>query len=281
MLHTSALLVTLRLSTFAPKRKDKRVTAAVLKQHGVTSADLGAWSTTLLPAHATQPMTSLASRIRKWHGSMTLCWDRDGTALLPNLKYFDYQQEKLELEGEWDTAVAKFCREYPDYLAEAKRTLNGLFNPALYPASSEVHRKFAFRVDMEPIPDAADFRIALSHAERADLQRQMEVRLAEAAKAAETDLLQRVAEPLTKLIERLANPDKTVKDPLIKSLGTVLDSIDAYNVTDNPAIRSLRDQIRGGLMPYTASQLTHDASLRSAAAERAQAIMEQMEALYA
>lgn len=277
-LQTSALLITLRLNSFAPKRKDKRITAEVLRKHAVLDKDLGAWSTTLLPAHATDPIAAINSKIRKFHTAHTLTWDREGTGLLPGVKYFDYAQEMGKLKAEWQSKVDTFVDNYPSYLAEAKITLNGLFNPDLYPAADRVREKFAFRLDPEPIPDTGDFRVSMSQSERAALQAGLEEKLKEATLIAQRDLLNRVAEPITRLVSRLANPNGTVREPLLESLDRVLRDVSAYNVTNDPAIESLKREIQQQLTTYTADQLTHDPILRSSAADKAQAILEKMAA---
>lgn len=276
MLHHTALLVTLRLSAFAPRRKDKRVTADVLRQHHAASSDLGAWSTTLLPAHATDPVSAIASKIRKYHAEQTLCWDRDGTNLLPTVRYMDYTAEMNTLRDEWQEKVNHFVQHYPDYLEEARRTLNGLFNPRLYPHIGQVRNKFSFRLEAEPVPAAADFRIQLRQDERASLERQLEERLAAAAAAAQRDLLSRLAEPLTGIVNTLAAPDKPVHPNQLAALARVLGDVDALNVTNHPGITALKADIQSAMQRYTPQQMNQDSTLRAAATERAQAVLDKI-----
>lgn len=277
-LSTTALLITLKLSTFSPRRKDPRITADVLRKHSVTSNDLGAWSTTLLPAHATNPITNLAQRIRKHHTQTVLPWDRDGTGLLPGLKFFDYTSTSSDFRIEWDAAVNTFVQNYPAYLNEAKQTLNGLFNPDLYPYPSEVRSKFSFIVQPEPVPVADDLRISLSDSERQQLQSQMEERLQQATEAAQKELLHRIAQPISKLVNSLANPDAPIREGHLTRLHEVLKDVEAYNLTSDPQISALKTEILQQLGTYSADSLSSHQVLRQAAADKAQAILQKMAA---
>ena len=54
---------------------------------------------------------------------------------------------------------------------EARQSLNGLFNPADYPAPDKISGLFTMRVDVDPMPTAEDFRVALSEDENARKRR--------------------------------------------------------------------------------------------------------------
>ena len=86
MLNKKAILVTLSLSSFSPRKTDKRVTSQVLNQHSAAS-DAGKFVKNLLPDEAIEPIKKLDGEIRQFHYNNTVPWCDDGLRLLPILRY--------------------------------------------------------------------------------------------------------------------------------------------------------------------------------------------------
>lgn len=275
MLNKKAILVTLSLSSFSPRKTDKRVTNQVLDQHAAAS-DAGRFIKNLLPDEAIEPIKKLDGEIRQLHYDNTVPWGDDGLRLLPILRYETYMEKMRQNRAARETLVQKFLENYQCWVENAPARLHGLYNPNDYPSRDSVAVKFAFKLQCQPVPDGGDFRVDVATEELDALRRSMDVRVAEAAKLAHQDLCRRMAEPLAAMVERLSQPDAIFRDSLIGNLREIVALIPALNVTGDSQLEVVRQRVLAELAHYTPDQLRENKDDRKTAAAKAQAILEQM-----
>lgn len=274
-LHERAILVTLSLSAFAPRKVDRRVTNTVLHQHGA-GHDAGRWVKNLLPETALKPIAELDGEIRRFHASRTLPWTDDGRRILPTAAFVDYMAQMRAYRAAREERVRTFLGNYTLHLAEARRILNGTFNPADYPDPGRVHRRFGFRLDSTPVPDAQDFRVSLHDTDLDELRGSVQSQVERAEQIARNDLLLRIAEPLTNMVNRLSDREAVFRDSLIENLKEIAAVIPALNITGDPRIESLRVSITSELIRFSPDALRADPTLRAGTAAKAQAILDKM-----
>lgn len=272
-LSEKAMLVTLTIGMFAPRKTDRRVTHETNTAHN-TDSRAGRYIKNLLPEQSIQPITKLASEIRAYNLSNTLPWLNDGTRMLPAAKWCDYTTQIRAYRSRWDEAVSRFINDYSTYVEEAKVILNGMFNADDYPPADEVRRKFVFRTTTLPLPDCQDFRVGLVNGELAEIQAEMSERLAEVREEARRELHSRIMEPVARMAERLSKSDAVFRDTLVENIREIVMVIPDLNIDNDPALTSLSDAAKELIVdPQT---LRDNPMVRSVVADKAAALLERM-----
>ena len=276
-LKDRAILITLGISSFAPRKTDKRVTSEVLNQHGA-GHDAGRWIKNLLPEAALRPIGELDSEIRRFHYQRTLPWTDDGRRILPTSAFDEYMTQMRAFRSAREARVKSFLDNYDRYVHEAKRILNGTFEQADYPDRYTAQRRFSFRLDSVPIPSETDFRVTLSDGDMDDLRQSVRSQVERAEQLARNDLLLRLSEPLTHMVNRLGDGSAVFRDSLVENLREIAALIPSLNVTGDPRIEALRAEITEKLCNFPAETLRTVEVIRGAVARDAQSILDKMSA---
>ena len=274
-LKNRAILITLGLSSFAPRKTDKRVTEKVLNQHGA-GHDAGRWIKNLLPEAALKPVTELDGEIRRFHYQHTLPWTDDGRRILSTAGFDAYMTQMRAFRTAREARVRTFLDNYDRYVQEARRILNGTFDPGDYPDRATAARRFDFRLDSIPIPDASDFRVTLAEGDMDDLRASVRSQVERAEQLARNDLLLRIAEPLAHMVTRLADDSAVFRDSLVENLREIAALIPALNVTGDARIEALRVEVVDKLCRFSPEALRTNSIVRGAVARDAQAILDKM-----
>ena len=276
-LNNRAILITLGLSAYAPRKTDKRVTNQVLNQHGA-GHDAGRWIKNLLPEAALKPIGELDGEIRRFHYQRTLPWTDDGRRILPTAAFDDYMTQMRAYRAAREIRVKGFLDNYDRYVQEAKRILNGTFDQSDYPDRFTAQRRFGFRLDSVPVPSETDFRVSLADGDMDALRESVRSQVERAEQLARNDLLLRLAEPLAHMVNRLADGSSVFRDSLVENLREVVSLIPALNVTGDPRIEALRAEITEKLCNFTPETLRTNDVVRGAVARDAQSILDKMSA---
>jgi len=274
MLQDKALLVSLSLSMFSGSKTDKRLTRRVLREHSAAQGSLRV-AKRMLPEEALEPIKKLHGEIREHHYNHTVPWG-ENERLLASSYYMEYADWMRARRSDLDRAVASFLQNYPIFIDEARRQLNGAFNAEDYPGPDAVRNRFGFRLEYKPVPEAGDFRISLMHEEMEALRAQLAARIEEAERAARSDVARRIAEPLAAMVNRLSDPDSKFKDSLVTNLRQICDLIPTLNITGDKALEATRQHIHATLYHTDPGLLRENPTIRSATAKKAQDILTSM-----
>jgi len=152
----------------------------------------------------------------------------------------DAESHVTDLVAHWDYEVSKDLTRLAQ-IAAAKGKPN-LANPSDYPTSAEIQDRFGIEVRFMPVPTSGDFRVAISDADKASLQRQLQDAEASAAK----HVIEQMMEPMQRAVEKLAVPigdDGSIfRDSLIDNMVEVADRMARVNVSDDAdVIRRIAD----------------------------------------
>lgn len=279
-IHSRALLVWLRISTWSARRYDKKVSAEVNATHNA-SADAGRYNKMLLPgdAKAYKQLTALAGSIRAQHYANTLAWSDEGWRLLPTANYTQYTTWLRDRQREFSIALNEFSTDYPALRAQAARLLNGLYRDEDYPDVHDLRSRFSLGVEYEPVPAQGDLRVDLGADQIAIIEQAIGARTDRAVADAMKDAWSRLHEVVSKIAERLAQPDAIFRDTLISNAEEVCDLLQRLNVTDDPNLESMRVRVRRELTRYSPDTLRDVPSHRQQTAERAASILSAMSGL--
>ena len=102
---------------------------------------------------------------------MTLPWDDDGRRILPSTLYSAYTDAMREFKRIDQKLRLDFLAVYPRLVSEARQRLGTMYDPADFPDVTVIPTKFDIKIAFEQIPDAKDFRVAVSD-EAAELIRE-------------------------------------------------------------------------------------------------------------
>ena len=278
-LRDKAMLVRLHISQWTARKLDRKVTQEVAQQHGA-SEDAGRYNKLLVAKEHLATIAKVANAARTYFYANTLPWNDDGSRILPAANWAAYAKDLRQFRQDFERAAAAFVAGYPRFVQEAERRLNGLFRRGDYPEPGDIARRFAFTVDVDPLPAADDFRVNLSAedvaAVRADIEARTQARISEAMQ----DLWQRLRQAVRHAHERLRDERAIFRDSLIGNLKDLCEVLPRLNLTDDPQLEALRQEVERDLATWDPEALRRSPLWRKRAAEDAKAILEKMTAYF-
>ena len=274
-LHDKSLLICLNLSGIASARADKQITRDVIFQQNA-QADAGRWVSRLWTREAMEPIRGLDSQIRSLHYAKTLPWMDKGERIIATKIFTDYMAQMRELRFKRETLVQGFIDNYDDWLDQARAMRGDSFKFEEYPTRWGARDKFKFELTSAPIPHRDDFRITLAKEDMSEIQDALDQRVQDAELTARRDLYRRMAEPVAKLVERLAQPDARFTAATLNVLRELCATLPDVNVLDDPEVEMLRATIEAQLCHLDADSITESRSDRSRALSKANDILAKM-----
>jgi hypothetical protein len=277
-LISRAMLASLRISSWSARKYDKKVTAETNAHHGA-DADAGRYNKMLLPGDASsyKALTSHIAATRVLHYEQTLAWSDDGWRLLPVANYQKYTDKLRAAKHTYDSLLADFLADYPALQAAARVKLNGMYREDDYPTN--LASKYGFAVEYNPVPSGGDFRVQISQAEIDIIATRTESRVKHAFEGAQADAVKRLHDCVSRIHERLAQPEAIFRDSLIDNARELCDVLSRLNVADDKDLEILRRKT-AGLATVSPDTLRNDPVARIQTANDAQSILDQMLNVY-
>ncbi len=281
-IHTRALLVWLKISTWSARKYDKGVTNKVNAQYAASS-DAGRYNKHLLPgdAKAYKALIQLTGAIRQQHYSNTLAWSDEGWRLLPTANYTQYTDWLRKQQALFSTTLAEFIADYPAMRAQAAKLLNGLYRDEDYPETCDLYSRFALGVEYEPVPARGDVRVSLGTDTIEMIEASIADRMNRATATAMADCWQRLHSAVAAINARLSQPDAIFRDSLIDNARQVCDVLKRLNVTNDQDLETMRARVETDLLRYAPQTLRDIDTTRAHTARKAQTILDQMASFYA
>lgn len=279
-LADKAMLGSVRIRQWSGFKIDKEATKQVT-QDNHADANSGRFNKTLVSRDALAKIVTTANKARDEHYARTLPWHDNGNRILSAAGYLGYTEVMRTLRAEYEAAVSEFIAAYPDYVANAVKSLGDLYKPADYPSANELVRKFGFDVVITNLPDAADFRVDLSGIEadmiRADIERLTQDAIGQAM----ADVFNRVADAVGKMAEKLSETRATAKgeaaaifrDSLVQNVRDLVDLLPSLNVTGDATLTAIAERMRAELCGFDADALRDDPKARKDVAKAAAEIL--------
>lgn len=288
-IHTRAVLVWLQIGTWTARKYDKAATREITAHYNA-SIDSARVNKSLLPADAASyiALTQLATSIRAEHYKRALAWTDEGWRLLPTANYMDYTAWYRDVSRQFEAAKATFGADYPALRAAAPSRLNGMWRAEDYPATQDVLARFRLGVEFAPVPAVGDIRVDLGSDQIALIESSVTARVQSATSAAMHDAWTRLYTVVAHISERLnaptstntKRPVNTFRDTLIGNAREVCDALKRLNVTNDPALETLRARVESELSTVDPEILRDDLSVRADTARKADSIMAAMAGFY-
>ena len=284
-LSRKATLVSVNISMWTARKFDRKVTEQVNREHGAV-ADAGRFNKLLIEAKRLEAINSLVSQARKLHHTYTKPWCDEGLRILPNMLHAKFADEFRKIKREYDQEADHFCLAYPTFVEERKRALNGLFNPADYPAPSTIRDKFKCEVKTFPVPDAEDFRSDVLDADTIeDIRRELEATSDTVLNGAMKDTADKIGEVVGHMAEKLKSYGTTAGKKsfftasLVENVRELADLLPAFNLTNDPKLDAIAGRIKRELCTEEASELRENEAARATVQKSAEDILKDVEGL--
>ena len=278
-MHTRAMLVSLRISAWSARKYDRKISAETAAAHGAT-IDAGRYNKHLMPADAKsyKELTSHIASTRVRHYEQTLAWSDDGWRLLPVRNYDKYTDTLRKDQHTFDALLHTFLADYPTLRESARVMLNGMYQESDYPRN--LGDRYSFGIEFNPVPTGGDFRVSLSQEEITAISARTEERVKQAFADAQQDAVKRLFDVVRKMHAKLMEPDAIFRDSLITNVRETVDVLSRLNLADDPELERLRRETELLATVSEPETLRKNQDVRIETANRAQSILDAMNATY-
>ena len=280
-LSTRAMLCSVSISVWSARKHDPDASEEIALQHGA-QADSGRYHKVLLPRQALAEIQKIVSEARQEHYFKTLPWDDNGYRVLPAAAYMDHVEKMRGLSNRFTGAVDILARQFLILIDQARTRLGGLFREADYPTPDELRAKFSFETKVMPLPDADDFRVTLGDEEKARIKRQITAAVEASLQVGSRELWFRLYEAVQHMADRLTaykvtdqRVEHPFRDTVVTNLVKLVDVLPKLNVTNDPELDRLAEQVRTSLL-IDPKELRKSDAVRAETAKAASAIAQQM-----
>jgi hypothetical protein len=275
-LSRNAMLVSLSISQYSGKKRDKRLDESAAKACNTETAFLDAHKH-IIDKSQFKAITKAANKIRTRHYELTIPWNHEGMSLLPSKVFWQYTQEMRELTDSFHTTVDNFLRHYELYKSDAKQRLGVLYEESDYPDVSTLKSSFGVRFSYFPIPSADHFAVNIEAEELEEIKASVRAEVELNEQHATQHLWDKVYELVERTYITLSDPEKIFKESLVDNLTQYVELIPSLNVLGDKKLDRVIEMIKADLCGYSADTLRHDKDVRSEVASKALKIRNYME----
>ena len=274
----AGILVKLSISMWDGKKSDKKATAVVAKSFN-SQQGFGDFIKNLFPGPSRlylDKVQQVATQIRAFHYRETAPW-YEGVQVLKASAYTNYDLEMSRLiKGVWVEAVRAFEENYDQMVEEAKTYLGGLFNQTDYPKLEDLKRKFEIRHQYFELRETEDFRLHLSPEAEERLKSEFEKSFNSQLGEALTAVYKRIDAALQQAMKNLTvlPGSGRFRKEWHSNLKDLVDSMGSLNLTDDPKLTELGDQIKKFLEDYPLEDVEEVLPARQEAQRKVQGIMD-------
>jgi hypothetical protein len=285
-----AVLAAVQTSSLGMSRLDKRASSDADQQHHAKEGT-GKLSVNRMPG-AEPAVTAIKQKqgeARRLLFGRTTQFGADRRLLL-NIHINEFVDEFGIVKKEHDRLVAKFVDDAATYIFEAQKNL-GNYN-VTPPTRQEIARAFSLDFELSPVPNVGAFQASGG----GELEKQLKSRFEDDIRAAwgnaQKELIERLAEPLENLVDRMKayearerlkkkgiTPDKsgTFKSTVISNVTSVAEIFRSFNIENDPQLTEIADKL-AEFEGIEHGDLTGSADLRKQVAKRAAEIRQELSA---
>ena len=276
-LSQKAVLIKLSVSQWTARKFDRAVTQEVADAHGV-QADAGRYNKVLIESSEIKKVAKATNAARTFFYANTLPWS-DEYRIRPTQGYMEFINDLGEHKTEFQNRVMDFCGMYSDLQTKARLTLKGMYNPGDYPSPERINKKFDFSVSVLPLAGAKDFRINLSKEQVAQMGAQLERQNAKAVKQAMRTAWTRLHDAVTHMADKLSGEKTVFRNSLVDNLEELTRVLPVLNITNDPELAKVCDEISRSLCSYDPDTLRKDDLARGKTGRAAKKISKAIESV--
>lgn len=273
---SSCMVVNLQIGVWKGYRLDKEASRIVTEQNGA-HADAARVNKHLISKEALAPVESAANAVRNHFYTNTLPWKDNGDRVLTRKRFTNFIATHEQLAAKFYEAVDTLVDEaYPQELGKAEFRMGELWKPGDYPKSDELRRRFYINLDIDAVTTANDFRVSLDEDAAEIVKNGMESAMEQRLRRAMQDVWGRLSDVVTHFHDRMADDKAKFWDTTVTKIAEVVELLPDLNLTNDPELERIRREVEQHLSNLSPSELRKDPEMRSAAADEAQRIMDDM-----
>ena len=273
---TDCMVISVRIGLWMGYRLDRDATRKVTSEAGAVD-DAARVNKHIIPKEALKPLVATSGAVRAHFYDRTLPWKDNGDRILPRAMYARFIPEHGELKQKFHDEVDRFLTQtYISAIDQAEFRMGELFKAEDYPTPRELRSKFYIGLDIDAVTEAGDFRVKGMNAGDVDrIKEEMNAAHDERIIRAMGDVWSRLNETLAHYADKMAS-DAIFRDSTVRNLENLIAIIPALNVTGNPKLTAITDEITEKLIGYEPNDLRKDKAVRNEAASEAQRILDDM-----
>lgn len=283
----NALVVNLSISMWAGHKLDKAKTSEV-NYNANAESDASRVNKHLVSKASLAAIVRAAGAMRQYVYRATLPWGDNGDRLIGASGYMAFVEEFAKLKQQFDEAVEDFITvQYPAERARAQFRMGDMFVPGEYPEPETLRRKFGATLDVHGVPAATDLRAQLRDEDIQHLRAEIENHNAAKLRTAMQTLWQRLFDTVSHFADRMQEDETTpdgcrrFKDATVRNLHRLLAEVPALNISGDPALDELCDDLRAKLSGLEATTLRTSPTAREQARRAAAGIAAKMSGMMA
>lgn len=266
--------VYLSIGTIPATVKDIRLTNSTLREKEA-SPDGGEWRTRLWGKRnrAYRNLVNSISVARTYLKSMTLQSDVRGERILKTTAYMDIKTKMKMLEERYWDCVRKFLDGYDEMVAQEKERLSALAINVAFPTREQIETKFRFDLWFGGVPEGDDlmrkYGMELPLDEVARIAERTEEKTKQQIAKAMLESWRRIFNTVYDMAVKLADEDHKFRNSLIGNIRSLVNMMPHMNLTDDPQLNEIKEQIEEKLLSKTASELKANPEVRKEVAKSA------------
>ncbi len=280
-----AMLVSLHLSAWSGMLVDREVSDEVTTSHKADKA-AGRFNKRIVATSFFADVSTAHQQGSRIHKLYTLPWEDGGTRILANTGFMVYSTAMKDCRLKSEAAVRALKGQLQAIKADGKSRLGTMYNEDDYPSEDDLMAKFGFDVEVKAVPDSSDFRVQMSDESAKAIVKDIERRTNQRLENAMNDVFLRVADVVGHLSQKLKDyvPAKdgnkaggVIRDSVIQNIYELAsEALPILNVTNDPRITALQEQLVNDLAEHSPEILRSDAKVRAATLSKADKILKKV-----
>lgn len=263
------MLIDLNISQWAGMKKDKRASEKVTSDHHAKRGSARVTKSLLHDCQDLQAIQQLVGQARNHvHYVYTQNWSDNGQRFCSTKAYFHYWPIITQMRDDFYRLVETFLSNYSWEITKAQAELGDLFDEDDYPSVEELRNKFRFEIVRSPVPDSGHWMLDIAKEDLDEMREECESYTSKRIAEAMNDVWSRLHKAMTTISERLDYGDdeqkKIFKASTVDNLHELVDLLDVLNVTDDPTMVQMKDDLARAMRGVTPEALREDAALRAA-----------------
>lgn len=280
----NGMLVRFQSSVWTARKMDKDATREAKATAGAKEKAGVRVYKSVIAADALERIKKIKNAAYIEHCKRTVPWAYEGPGAITAEGYPSYKAAMAQYEKQFYAAVEAFYAVYAEERESARDYLGRMFDPADYPTTDSLRNKFAFRISVEPMPEAEHFRVVgLPDAEVAEIKKDIAANKDAAMQNANNVAWSRVVESVEMLRNRLREYSQgevtRFYDSWLDNVSELIQLIPSVNVTNDPELRRIGQKLTA-LTAYDNESLKADNNLRANIIKQAELILVDIDAAY-